>query len=134
MKDKYLTYSIRFLGLVAALWAVGYTIYLMLSPAAMTATEAASNGLAGEVRSIGWFEFAGFYGTLLLLLWTGLFVLGAWAAWTDRLTLLAFIAISTLIFTWLTLLSIGGGYMPASLALLVTLIFSGLQRRRRERL
>lgn len=126
MKTSLIILLIRIFAIVALLWALVSTIYLMTSPAAMTATQAATNGQTLEVESISWYEFAGFYGTLLLLLWTGLFALGAWSAWVQRIALLAVIAILTLIFTWLTSLSI---YMPASLALVVALVLSGIQKR-----
>lgn len=123
----------RILAIAAALWAIGYTVYVIATPAAMSATQPASNGSPAVVQSISWYEFAGFYGTVLLLLWASLIMLGAWAAWTSRIVLLALIAIPTLVFNWLTLLSIGGGYLPASLALLAALILGGLQERRKRK-
>ena len=121
---------IRALTIVALIWAVAVTIRMMTSPAAMTMTATVPGDPAAEPVAIGWFEYAGFYGTVLLLLWTGLFGLGMWAAWIGKTAVLAFIAIGTFIFSWLTLLSFGGGYLPASFLLVVALILSVVQKRR----
>ncbi|MBK8905224.1 MAG: hypothetical protein IPM53_28840 [Anaerolineaceae bacterium] len=124
------TLLIRVLVITAVGWAAAITVSIMSSPAVMTVTEAAGSEQPAEPVAIGWFAYAGFYGTLLLLLWTALFVVAAWAAWTGRTAVLALIAIPALIFSWLTLFSIGGGYIPATLALLAALILSVLQKRR----
>jgi hypothetical protein len=128
-KSVYPTTALRTSAVMAVGWAIFATIRIMISPAAMTMT-ATTNGEDGAITTIGWFAYAGFYGTVLLLLWTGLFVWGAWAAWMGKTAVLAFIAIGTLIFSWLTLLSFGGWYLPAAIALVAALIVSGLQKKR----
>jgi hypothetical protein len=128
-KPASFTILTRALAVVASVWAMGVTICIIASPAAMT-TIVSANGQNGTIMEISWFEYAGFYGTVLLLLWTGLFVWGAWAAWLGKTAVLAFIAIGTLIFSWLTLLSLGGGYLPAALALSAALILHVWQKRR----
>lgn len=72
MKPSTYTVLIRTLVITAVLWAVAITVSIMVSPAAMTAT-ATPAGQPAEPVAIGWFEYAGFYGTVLLLLWTALF-------------------------------------------------------------
>ncbi|MAU00196.1 MAG: hypothetical protein CL608_23900 [Anaerolineaceae bacterium] len=120
---------IRILVIAAVLWAMAMTVSIMVSPAAMTAT-ATPAGQPAEPMAIGWFEYAGFYGTVLLLLWTALFGVAAWAAWEKRTAVLAFIAIPVLIFSWLTMFSFGGGYIPAAIALVAALLLLILQKRR----
>ena len=129
MKSVYYTIALRTLAVATVVWAIIATVRIMTSPAAMTAMSTTS-GEGGTITTIGWFEYAGFYGTVLLLLWMGLFVWGAWAAWTGRTAVLAFIAIGTLVFSWLTLLSLGGWYLPTAIILVAALIVSGLQKRR----
>jgi hypothetical protein len=125
------TLLIRTLALVAVVWAAAVTVRIMASPAVVTVMEATAVGQPpSEPVVIGWFEYAGFYGTVLLLLWTALFGLGAWAAWMGRTAVLTLIAIPTLIFSWLTLFSFGGGYIPATISLAAALILLGLQRRK----
>lgn len=113
--------TLRTMAVATVVWAIFASVRIMASPAAMTMT-ATTSGEGGSVTSIAWFEYAGFYGTVLLLLWTGLFVCGAWAVWMERTAVLAFIAIGTLIFSWLTLLSFGGWYLSAAILLMAALV------------
>lgn len=128
-KFVYSTTALRTLAVMAVVWAIFATIRIMTFPAAMTMT-ATTSGEGGTITTIGWFAYAGFYGTVLLLLWTGLFVWGAWAAWMGKTAVLVFIAIGTLIFSWLTLFSFGGWYLLAAIFLTAALLLHLWQKRR----
>jgi hypothetical protein len=129
VKSPAYTFLIRALASVAVVWAVAVTVEIMLSPAAMSVTATPMGEPPAEPVPIGWFEYAGFYGTVLLLIWTALFGVAAWAAWMERTAVLTLIAIPALIFTWLTLFSFGGGYIPAAIALAAALLLLILQKR-----
>ncbi len=108
----------------AALWALVAGAYWFLSPQAIYAETAAAPGLGPEFGEeytfmLSWYEMQGPWGVAVLLIFTAVYVVAGVLAWRDAKIGLAIFSLIALAMTYLAGLSVGGFYLPATLALLV---------------
>ena len=116
-------HSIGFaLVLIAALWAIGISIYVFFSP--QVVQEITATNVSGEPQVVEefttvttWYKVQGLWGSILLVLFAGLYLLGAVLARRARYGILALLCVVALLSSYLTGLSIGLLYLPAALSM-----------------
>ena len=131
-------YRIPFL--LAAIWAIGAGIYLLLSPMVIqefVATTSADGSRTIEElsRQVSWYEVQGVWGVRVLLIFALLYSSTALLASRKRLVALAIASSLALILTALAGFSIGLLYIPALLMVVIgwlTLVLAKIVRRNRQ--
>ncbi|MCH7611689.1 MAG: hypothetical protein IIB10_13515 [Chloroflexi bacterium] len=122
-------YRIPFL--LAALLAIGASIYFLLSPTTIqefVATTSANGSKTIEElsRQASWYEVQGVWGVVVLLIFALLYSSTAYLASRNRLVALAIASASALMLTILAGFSIGPLYIPALLTVVVGWLTLGL--------
>ena len=129
-------YRIPFL--LAALLAIGASIYLLLSPTTsqeFVATTSANGSKTIEElsRQASWYEVQGVWGVVVLLVFALLYSSTAYLALRNRLVALAIASALALMLTILAGFSIGLLYIPALLTVVVGWLALGLGKMVRGR-
>lgn len=119
----------RLIIAIAAVWAVAASIYIFFLPISVHGLtdvmfRESDSVVKAVAREQSWYEAQGLWGTLWLVLFSGLFVAAARVAWSGNHTALAIMSATAIALSVVTGFSIGGAYLPAALGLLVgTLMF-----------
>lgn len=110
------------LVLIAALWAIGVSIYIFFSP--QVVQEITATNVPGEPQVVEeittvttWYKVQGLWGSIALVLFAGIYVLGVVLARRSSFRVLAILCVVALLLSYLAGLSIGLLYLPAALAL-----------------
>jgi hypothetical protein len=116
------------LVLIAALWAIGVSIYVFFSPQVIQ--EITATNVPGEPQVVEefttvttWYKVQGLWGSILLVLFAGLYVLGAFLARRASYGFLAVLCVVALLLSYLAGLSIGLLYLPAALSMSLGTLF-----------
>ena len=123
---------------IAAIWAVGASIYIFSLPTPVNGVFDVIFRDSGAVveaftREQSWYEAQGLWGTLWLVLFSGLYLLAVRVAWSGNHKALAIMSATAIALSVVTGFSIGSAYLPAALGLFVgSLMFlsSNLMRAR----
>jgi len=125
--------------LLAAIWAIGAGIYLLLSPTVIEEI-AATSGADGSItieelsKQASWYEVQGAWGVIVLLIFALLYSSTAYLAWRTRLIALAIASSLALMLTVLAGFSIGFLYIPALSMVVIGWLTLGIAKIvRRER-
>ena len=70
-------------------------------------------------RQQSWYEAQGLWGVLVLLIFSGLYILAVRMTWTGKYKTLAFLSVLAIGLSIVTGFSIGAAYLPAALGLFV---------------
>jgi hypothetical protein len=123
----------RLFFIFAALWSIGASIYLLLTP--VTVQEVIAEGFAsGEEsieqvsRQVSWYEVQGLWGVFVLIIFALLFSSIGVFATRSRHGALAIFSFLAITLTILATFSIGPLYFPAVLAVSVGWILLGLEK------
>ena len=124
-------YRIPFL--LAAMWAIGAGIYLLLSPTVIqeivgTTSADGSQTIEELSRQASWYEVQGVWGVIVLLIFALLYSSTALLASRKRLVALAIASSLALMLTVLAGFSIGLLYIPALLMVVVGWLTLGLAK------
>ena len=122
-------YRIPFL--LAALLAIGASIYFLLSPTTIQEVVATTSANGSQTieelsRQASWYEVQGVWGVVVLLIFALLYSSTAYLASRNRLVALAIASASALMLTILAGFSIGPLYIPALLMVVVGWLTLGL--------
>ncbi|MCH7611611.1 MAG: hypothetical protein IIB10_13115 [Chloroflexi bacterium] len=122
-------YRIPFL--LAALLAIGASIYFLLSPTTIQEVVATTSANGSQTieelsRQASWYEVQGVWGVVVLLIFALLYSSTAYLALRNRLVALAIASASALMLTILAGFSIGPLYIPALLMVVVGWLTLGL--------
>jgi len=129
-------YRIPFL--LAALLAIGASIYFLLSPTTIQEVVATTSANGSQTieelsRQASWYEVQGVWGVVVLLIFALLYSSTAYLALRNRLVALAIASASALMLTILAGFSIGPLYIPALLMVVVGWLTLGLGKMVRSR-
>jgi hypothetical protein len=110
------------LVLIAAVWAIGVSLYIFFSPVdihSVTATNIAGDSQVVEESTTvsTWYRVQGLWGSTLLLIFAGIFVLAVFLAQRKNYRSLVLLSGFILILCYISGLSIGMLYFPAALIL-----------------
>jgi hypothetical protein len=121
------------LVLIAALWAIGASLYIFFAP--LTIQEITATTVPGEPQVAeefttvtSWYKVQGLWGSFLLVLFAGLYVLGVVLARRSRYGYLGILCAVALLLSYLAGLSIGLLYLPAALLMSLGAVFMFLSR------
>ena len=119
-----LTFIGKSLVAVAAGWAVTVSLYLFFSPVSVhtetaTAVSGASDSVKSAVSTQSWYQVQGLWGSIVLILFAGLYILALYLAWRPALIALAILSVAALTLSYLAGFSIGLLYLPSALGLLI---------------
>jgi hypothetical protein len=122
---------IAFIG--SAVWSVGVSTYLLLSPLTIYEQRATGSADGSQVveeftRQASWVEVQGLWGVAVLILFASLFVLIALLALKDHTLALLGVSLLATILVLLAGFSIGLYYLPAVAAVILGWIGMGIQR------
>ena len=126
---KLLVRSGKFLVAMAAIWAVGASLYIFSSPVSVHGKtdlllRESSTVVEAFTREQSWHEAQGLWGILWLVFFSGLYLLAVRVAWKGNHIALAILSVTAIALTIVTGFSIGGAYLPAALGLFIgTLMF-----------
>lgn len=107
---------------IAAIWAVGVSLYIFFSPVNIfnvIATNLTSGSQVVEESTTvsTWYRVQGLWGSILLLMFAGIFILAAILARRKNYRFLAILSGLCLVLSYISGLSIGMLYFPAALIL-----------------
>jgi len=124
-------YRIPFL--LAAIWAIGAGIYLLLSPTVIQEIVATSSADGSQTieelsRQVSWYEVQGVWGVIVLLIFALLYSSTALLAMRSRIVALAIASSLALMLTVLAGFSIGFLYIPALLMVVAGWLAFGLTK------
>jgi len=124
-------YRIPFL--LAAIWAIGAGIYLLLSPTVIKEIVATSSADGSQTieelsRQVSWYEVQGVWGVVVLLIFALLYSSTALFAMRSRIVALAIASSLALMLTVLAGFSIGFLYIPALLMVVAGWLAFGLTK------
>ncbi len=130
---KYINKLDLYLFAFAAIWSIGASVYLLLSPLTIheiTATSTANGSEAAEeiTRQVSWYAVQGIWGVIILVLFAVLFSTVAFLAFKRMYIALAAASILAVVLTFLAGLSIGPLYLPAVIAVVLGWIVLGIAR------
>jgi hypothetical protein len=109
---------------IGATWAVGASLYIFSSPVSIHGVTGvmlrdSSTVVEAFTREQSWYEAQGVWGTLWLVVFSGLYLLAVWVAWSGNYTALAIMSVTAVVLSVVTGFSIGGAYLPAALSLFI---------------
>jgi hypothetical protein len=121
---KFLIHSGKFIVAIAAVWAVGASLYIFFSPVTISGVTATLRRDSSEVvevftRQQSWYEAQGLWGVLGLAIFCGLYLLAVRLTWSGKYRALVILSVLAIGLSILTGFSIGAAYLPAALGLFV---------------
>lgn len=122
----------RILFILAALWAVLASLYIIFVP--MTTQEIvviSANGTQTEertIKQISWYKAQGWWGITIVVIFALIYSIVGLLAYYDHLPGLAIASLFALVLTLLAALSIGGAYAPSLLGVILGWLFLGIER------
>ncbi len=121
---KFLIHSGKFIVATAATWAVGASLYIFFSPVTTSGVTGILRRDSSEVvefftRQQSWYETQGLWGVIVLIIFSGLYILAVRVAWRGKYGALTIMGVVALALSIVSGFSIGGAYLPAALGLLI---------------
>ena len=121
---KYLFHSGKTIVGIAAAWAVGVSLHILLSPVTISGVTATLRRDSSEVvevftRQQSWYEAQGLWGVLALVVFCGLYILAVRLAWSGKYRALVILSVFAIGLSIVSGFSIGAAYLPAALGLFV---------------
>jgi len=122
-KERLITIG-KLLVALATVWAIAASLYIFFAPVtihSVTATTV-SGGLDTVEEStseLSWYKVQGLWGSIVLLLFAGLYGLAARLAWRAAYLPLGILSVLALALTYLAGFSIGLAYLPAAIGLFI---------------
>ena len=117
--------------LAAGLWSIAAGIYLLLTP--LTVQETTASATAGGAptteqitRQVSWYQVQGLWGVLVLIVFAALYAAVGLFAWRNHLVAAALASLAATTLTFLAGFSIGPFYLPATLAVLLGWLATGI--------
>ena len=135
-KDKRPMVTIgKFMIVLAVLWAIGMSVYLFFTP--ITVDEITAVALPNDSSSVehatiqqSWYQVQGLWGSFVLVLVAGFYILGTYLASRKLYGLLGVMCVIAILFSYVAGLSIGLLYLPSALCLTVGTVLLWLSRER----
>jgi len=114
---------------MAAAWAVGVSLYIFFSPVTISGVTATLRRDSSEIvevftRQQSWYEAQGLWGVLVLVFFSGFYLLALRVAWKGKYRVLAVMGVVAIALSVVTGFSIGGAYLPSALGLLIGAVLS----------
>ena len=108
----------------AAVWAVGASLYIFSSPVTISGVTGTLRRDLSEVvevftRQQSWYEAQGLWGVLVLVIFSGFYLLALRVAWRGRYRALAIMGVVAVALSIVSGFSIGAAYLPAALGLFI---------------
>lgn len=129
-----LIFSARLLVVLAAIWAVGVSLYFFFSPITIHSITATS--VLGDLERVeattltrSWYQVQGLWGIIVLVLFAGLYVVAPYLVWRSTYVALAILSLAALTLSYLAGFSIGLFYLPSAFGLLIGTTLLWLSRR-----
>ena len=121
---KFLIHTGRLIIVIAAAWEVGASLYIFHSPVTAHGVTGIMLRDSSEIvetftRDQSWYEAQGLWGVLVLVIFSGLYLLSVRIAWRGNYMALAIVCVVALALSIVAGFSIGGAYLPAALGLLI---------------
>jgi hypothetical protein len=119
----------KFFVATAAICALGASFFIFFSPVSghgVTGVMFRDSGTVADVfsRQQSWYEAQGLWGILILVLFSGLYLLAVRTAWRGDHVALAIMSVTAVALSVIAGFSIGAAYLPAALGLFIgTLMF-----------
>ena len=109
---------------IAALWAVGVSLYILFSPVEVSGVTATLRRTADEVletftRQQSWYETEGLWGVMVIVIVGAFYLLAVRVAWQGKGKALLLMSFFAVVLSILSGFSIGAAYLPAALGLLL---------------
>ena len=126
---KYLIHSGKTIVGIAAAWAVGVSLHILLSPVTISGVTATLRRDSSEVvevftRQQSWYEAQGLWGVLGLVIFSGFYLLALRVAWKGKYRALAVMGVVAIALSVVTGFSVGGAYLPSAVGLLIGALLS----------
>lgn len=133
-----LIFSGKSLVILAAIWAVGVSLYIFFSPVTIhtitaTAISGGSESVEASTLTKSWYQVQGLWGVFVLVLFAGFYVVALYPAWRAAYPALAMLSLVGLTLSFLAGFSIGLFYLPSALGLLIGTMLLWLSRQMRLR-
>jgi hypothetical protein len=121
---KFRVHGGKIIVAVAALWAVGASLFILFSPVTISGVTGTLRHDSSEVvevftRHQSWYESQGIWGVLVLVIFCGLYILAVRLAWGGKYRVLMFLSVFAIGLSIVSGFSIGAAYLPAALGLFV---------------
>ncbi len=121
---KYLINFGKLTVAIAAAWGVGASLYIFFSPVTISGVTSTLFRDSSEVvraftRQQSWYEAQGLWGVLVLLIFSGFYLLAARLAFRGNNKGLLIMSVVALVLSVVAGFSIGGVYLPAALGLFI---------------
>ena len=131
---KFLIHSGKIIVGMAAAWAVGVSLYILVSPVTISGVTGTLRQDSGEVlevftRQQSWYEAQGLWGVLVLVIFSGFYLLALRVAWKGKYRVLAVMGVVAIALSVVTGFSIGGAYLPSALGLFIGALVLLLSKR-----
>ena len=109
---------------IAAAWAVGASLYIFFSPVTISGVKGILRRDSSEVvevftRQQSWYEAQGLWGVLILVIFSGFYLLAFRVAWKGKYKALVVMGVIAIALSIVTGFSIGAAYLPAALGLFI---------------
>jgi hypothetical protein len=121
---KFLIHSGKIIVAIAAVWAVGASLYIFFSPVLISGVSGTLRRDSSEVvevftRQQSWYEAQGLWGVLVLVIFSGFYLLALRVAWRGSYKALMVMGIVAVMLSIVTGFSIGAAYLPSALWLCI---------------
>ena len=121
---KLLIQSGKIIVAIAAAWAVGASLYIFFSPVTISGVTGTLRRDLSEVvevftRQQSWYEAQGLWGVLVLVIFSGFYLLALRVAWRGQYRALTVMGVVAIALSIVTGFSIGAAYLPAALGLFI---------------
>ncbi len=122
--QKFLIHGGKFIVAIAASWAVGASLYIFFSPVTISGVRGTMRRDSTEVvefftRQQSWYEAQGLWGVIVLVIFSGFYLLALRVAWRGKYRALAVMGVVAIALSIVTGFSIGAAYFPAALGLFI---------------
>ncbi len=122
--QKFLIHGGKFIVAIAASWAVGASLYIFFSPMTISGVRGTLLRDSSEVvevftRQQSWYEAQGLWGVLVLVIFSGFYLLAFRVAWRGNYKALTVMGVVAVALSIVSGFSIGAAYFPAALGLFI---------------
>ncbi len=109
---------------IATAWAVGASLYILFSPVTISGVRGTVRRDLSEVvevftRQQSWYEAQGLWGVIVLVIFSGFYLLALRVAWRGKYGALVVMGVVAVALSIVTGFSIGAAYLPAALGLFI---------------
>jgi len=121
---KFLIHSGKFIVAIATAWAGGASLYILFSPVTISGVTGTLRRDSSEVvevftRQQSWYESQGLWGVLVLVIFSGFYLLALRVALGGNYKALMVMGIVAVMLSIVTGFSIGAAYLPSALGLCI---------------